>query len=85
MTLSHSAKDQEQLVDFVREALAQIDAGKPVDPEQLCATQPHLAQPLAEVLGLATDLPNLQQEALREDPLAGLLLADRYRLATDAH
>ncbi|MEC7583822.1 MAG: protein kinase [Planctomycetota bacterium] len=80
MTLSHSAKDQEQLVDFVREALARIDAGKPVDPEQLCATQPHLAQPLAEALGLASDLPNLQAEALREDPLAGLLLADRYRL-----
>ena len=80
MTFSRSSRDQELLVDYVRQALARIDAGEAVDPTQLCKTDPHLARPLAEVLGLAEDLSGLQAEALREDPLAGLVLANRYRL-----
>ncbi|MCC7066760.1 MAG: protein kinase [Planctomycetes bacterium] len=80
MTLSRDPEDQEQLVRYVREALARMDAGQPVVPLELCAAHPHLVRPLAEVLGLAADLPDLQQAALREDPLSGLLLAGRYRL-----
>ena len=80
MTFSRDAADQERLIGYVRAALAALDAGSPVDPVALCAEHPHLARPLAEVLGLAADLPLLQQEALREDPLAGLLLVGRYRL-----
>lgn len=80
MTFSRDSNDQEQLVLYVRQALACLDAGGQVDPMTLCAEHPHLARPLAEVLGLAADLPILQQAALREDPLAGLLLAGRYRL-----
>lgn len=72
--------DQERLIDYVRQALARIDAGEAVQPTQLCAAHPHLARPLAEVLGLADELPQLQQAALREDPLAGVVLAARYRL-----
>lgn len=80
MTLSRDPQDQERLVDLVRRALARIDAGEAVDPATLCREHPHLARPLAEVLGLAAELPALQGEALREDPLAGLLLGNRYRL-----
>jgi tetratricopeptide (TPR) repeat protein/tRNA A-37 threonylcarbamoyl transferase component Bud32 len=80
LTFSRDHKDQEQLVDYVRQALACMDAGGQVDPVVLCAAHPHLVRPLAEVLGLAADLPILQQVALREDPLAGLVLAGRYRL-----
>lgn len=80
VTLSRSARDQDRLVDYVRQALQRMDAGAEVDPVELCKEDPHLVRPLAEVLGLAADLPGLQQEALREDPLAGLVLAGRYRL-----
>lgn len=80
MTLSRHPDDQEALIALVRDALAALDRGETVDPTALCAAHPHLAQPLAEVLGLADALPTLHQEALREDPLAGLVLASRYRL-----
>ncbi|MFK7742236.1 MAG: protein kinase [Planctomycetota bacterium] len=80
MTLSRSPDEQERLIECVREALACMDRGETVDPHELCKQHPHLAGPLAEVLGLTDALTGLQQEALREDPLAGLLLADRYQL-----
>ncbi len=80
MTFSRDPADQERLIALVRTALAQLDAGGAVDPVALCLDCPHLARPLAEVLGLAADLPLLHAEARREDPLAGLLLAGRYRL-----
>jgi hypothetical protein len=80
MTFARDHADQELLIARVREALAAIDAGQPVDPVALTADCPHLLQPLADVLGLAAELPQLQQQALREDPLAGLVLAQRYRL-----
>ncbi|MBX3464032.1 MAG: protein kinase [Planctomycetes bacterium] len=80
MTLSRDPDDQERLIACVRQALERIDAGEPVDPAALCRDHPHLLRPLAEVLGLAADLPELQGDALREDPLAGLRLAGRYRL-----
>lgn len=80
MTLSRNAEDQERLIAFVRQALERMDRGEPIDARELCQEHPHLAVPLAEVLGLNDELTALQQEALREDPLAGLLLADRYQL-----
>ncbi|MBL9079774.1 MAG: protein kinase [Planctomycetes bacterium] len=80
MTLARDPQDQERLIGLVRQALDRIDRGAPVDPVELCREAPHLLRPLAEVLGLAAELPELQQGALREDPLAGLLLAGRYRL-----
>jgi serine/threonine-protein kinase len=80
MTLSRSPEDQERLIACVRRALARIDEGEAVDLDELCQDDPHLRGPLAEVLGLTDALVGLQQEALREDPLAGLLLADRYQL-----
>ncbi|MBL8749701.1 MAG: serine/threonine protein kinase [Planctomycetes bacterium] len=80
MTIARDPENQERLVAYVRQALAKMDAGEIVDPAALCSDHPHLARPLAEVLGLAAELPLLQGEALREDPLAGLLLAGRYRL-----
>ncbi len=80
MTLSRDAADQERLIERVRQALALIDAGQVVDPVALCHDCPQLARPLAEVLGLSAELPQLQQAALREDPLAGLVLAGRYAL-----
>lgn len=82
VTLARNAQDQERLIELVRMALAQIDAGLPVEAARLCAQDPHLAAPLAEVLGLQEQLPMLQQAALREDPLAGALLAGRYRLGS---
>lgn len=82
MTLSRDRQDQERLIGHVRRALELLDAGEPVDPVAICRDQPHLARPLAEVLGLAAELPELQATALRGDPLAGLLLAGRYRLDT---
>lgn len=82
MSSLRSDGDQERLIDYVRQALAKIDAGEPVLPTVLCREHPQLARPLAEVLGLADELPLLQQVALREDPLAGVVLAGRYRLAT---
>ncbi|MGB3965275.1 MAG: serine/threonine-protein kinase, partial [Planctomycetota bacterium] len=82
MTLARNEQDQERLIALVREALAQIDAGKTVDARALCGEHPHLAAPLAEVLGLQDQLPLLQQVALRDDPLAGAVLAGRYRLTT---
>ena len=80
MTLARDPEDQERLIDRVRAALELMDAGQPVDPLVLCADCPQLAPALAEVLGLSKELPLLQQAALREDPLAGVLLAGRYRL-----
>ena len=80
MTLARNAADQERLIDYVRVALARIDAGEEVDPNEICADHPHLARSLGEVLGLTEALPGLQEAALRDDPLAGLVLADRYRL-----
>jgi len=82
VTLSRDRQDQERLIGHVRRALELLDAGEPVDPVAICRDQPHLARPLAEVLGLAAELPELQATALRGDPLAGLLLAGRYRLDT---
>ena len=82
VTLSRDPHDQERLIAYVRQALDRLDAGETVDPVALCREHPHLARPLAEVLGLAAELPELQQGALREDPLAGLVLAERYRLDT---
>src|SRR5687768_16050760 len=82
VTLARDASDQEKLIDRVRQALALMDQGKEVDPVALCADCPQLLGPLAEVLGLSKDLPLLQQAALREDPLAGVLLAQRYRLGS---
>jgi serine/threonine-protein kinase len=79
VTLAREPKDQEQLIAYVREALARIDRGEAVDPAALCRDHPQFAQPLAEVLGLSAELPRIQQAALR-DPLAGLVLAGRYRL-----
>ncbi len=80
MTLARNVADQERLIELVRQALAHIDAGEPVDVQVLTAAHPHLAQPLAEVLGLHEQLPALQQVALREDPLQGAVLAGRYQL-----
>lgn len=80
MTLAREPHDQERLIAHVRRALELLDAGEAVDPMALCRDEPHLARPLAEVLGLAAELPELQASALRGDPLAGLLLAGRYRL-----
>ncbi len=80
MTFARDPHDQELLIDYVRQALSRIDAGEDIDPIALTALDPHLARPLAEVLGLAADLPLLQAEAVRSDPLAGMLLAGRYRL-----
>lgn len=82
MTLARDPHDQELLIDYVRQALAAIDAGEEVDAVLMTAAHPHLARPLAEVLGLAADLPLLQAEAVRSDPLAGMVLADRYLLDT---
>ncbi len=81
MSHSRDAREQERLIDYVRQALARLDAGEVVDPVALCRDHPELARPLADVLGMASDLPLLQQAALREDPLAGVVLAGRYRLA----
>jgi serine/threonine-protein kinase len=72
--------DQEQLIALVQQALDQMDRGQQPDLVALCAAQPQLLQPLAEVLGLAADLPALQQQALQQDPLAGMVLVGRYRL-----
>lgn len=80
MTLSSDPAEQSRLVDYVRRALAAIDAGEAIDPTQFCSEHPHLAKPLADALGLAAHLPSLQGEALREDPLAGLVIGNRYRL-----
>ena len=82
MTLARDPKDTEVLVGLVARGLAQIEAGEAGDPAALCAAYPHLAAPVAELLGMQRQLPLLQQAALREDPLAGALLAGRYRLAT---
>ncbi|HEX5054430.1 MAG TPA: serine/threonine-protein kinase, partial [Planctomycetota bacterium] len=81
MSFTRNIQDQERLIDCVRRALALMDAGETVHPLELCGEHPHLAGPLAEVLGLTSQLPELQQAALREDPLAGAVLAGRYRLA----
>jgi len=81
MSHSRDAREQERLIDYVRQALARLDAGEEVDPVALCRDHPELARPLADVLGMAGDLPLLQQVALREDPLAGVVLGGRYRLA----
>ncbi|HEB52452.1 MAG TPA: serine/threonine-protein kinase, partial [bacterium] len=80
MTLSRSPGDQEHLIECVREALRRMDCGEGVDIDALCGERVHLRVPLAEVLGLTDELAALQQDALREDPLAGLLLQDRYQL-----
>ncbi|MBL8756710.1 MAG: protein kinase [Planctomycetes bacterium] len=80
MTLARNAADQERLIELVKVALASLDADQPVDVQALCTDAPHLAVPLAEVLGLHDQIGALQAEALREDPLQGLVLAGRYRL-----
>ncbi|MBL8725067.1 MAG: protein kinase [Planctomycetes bacterium] len=72
--------DQEALIALVQQALDLMDRGQQPDLVALCAAEPQLLQPLAEVLGLAADLPALQQQAAQQDPLAGMLLAGRYRL-----
>jgi tetratricopeptide (TPR) repeat protein len=82
VTLSRDRQDQERLIGYVRRALELIDAGTPVDPVAICGDDTQLVRPLAEVLGLAAELPELQATAMRGDPLAGLLLAARYRLDT---
>lgn len=81
VTLARNPKDQERLIELVRLALHELDAGRAVDATALCRDDPHLALPLAEVLGLSDQLPNLQRAARDEDPLAGALLAGRYQLA----
>ena len=70
MTFSRDAIDQERLIGYVRQALARLDAGADVDPVELCREHPHLARPLAEVLGLAGDLPGLSQQALAVEEVA---------------
>ncbi len=82
MTLARNQQDQERLIELVRQALQELDAGRPVDANALCADAPHLARPLAEVLGLSDQLADLQRAARDEDPLAGALLAHRYQLAS---
>lgn len=82
MTLSRNADDQERLITLVRRALDLMDEGKQVDPAAICSEHPHLVGPLADVLGLTDALPDLNREAMREDPLHGMVLADRYRLST---
>lgn len=82
MTLSRNAEDQERLITLVRQALDLMDEGKSVDPVEICAAHPHLAQPLADVLGLTDALPDLNREAMREDPLNGMVLAERYQLSS---
>lgn len=82
MTLSRNAEDQERLITLVRQALDLMDEGKSVDPVEICAEHPHLASPLADVLGLSDALPDLNREARNEDPLSGMVLAERYQLST---
>jgi hypothetical protein len=72
--------DEDYLVRCVRLALEQQAHGVPVDTAALCRERPHLQRALAEALGLADQLPVLQRDLQEVDPLAGLLLAGRYRL-----
>jgi tetratricopeptide (TPR) repeat protein/tRNA A-37 threonylcarbamoyl transferase component Bud32 len=81
MTFARNPEDQELLVAYVARALARLDAGEPVDPATLCRDHPRLAEAVAELLGMQSELPRLQLAALHEDPLQGALLAGRYRLA----
>lgn len=71
----------ELLVHYVRLALEQLARGEQVQPTQLCREHPHVAAPLAEALGLADALVAMPDGAVRGDPLAGHLLAGRYRLS----
>jgi hypothetical protein len=50
----------------VARGLAQSAAGEAVDPAALCAAHPHLAAPVAELLGMQRQLPLLQQAARRD-------------------
>jgi hypothetical protein len=72
--------DEDYLVRCVRLALEQQANGEPVDTTALCRERPHLQRALDEALGLADQLPVLQRDLQEVDPLAGLLLAGRYRL-----
>lgn len=82
VSLARNPRETEILVDLVARGIARLDAGEAVDPAALCAEQPHLADVVAELLGMQRQLPSLQQAALREDPLQGALLAGRYKLAS---
>jgi hypothetical protein len=75
-----SESESDLLIAFVRAALQRQAAGEPIDPAAICVARPDLAPALAEALGLVDELAVLQRAAAAADPLAGHLLAGRYRL-----
>ncbi|MBK8100704.1 MAG: protein kinase [Planctomycetes bacterium] len=80
MTSPDAGADDERLIGYVRQALERLERGETVHPADLCRDHPELAPALADALGLAADLPQLQAVARAADPLEGMVLAGRYRL-----
>src|SRR5712671_4737642 len=80
MTTTPSNRDEDLLADLVARGLADLEAGRAVDPVALCGDQPHLAAELAAALGLQAALPELHARSLSDDPWLGRVLADRYEL-----
>ena len=72
--------DDPEVVRRVAEALERQDAGEDVDLGELCDGDPVLAAAVAESLGLAPTLLDLQSRARTFDRLVGERLAGRYRL-----
>ncbi len=72
--------DEDLLIDFVSRALDDVDAGRTVDLQALCAERPDLVPAVAEALGLRSDLGDLTRASRDRDPMEGRVLAGRYRL-----
>jgi len=77
-----SESESDLLIALVREALQRQASGQPISPTEICRDRPEMAPALAEALGLASELAALQRTAMTTDPLAGHVLASRYRLET---
>ncbi|MEM7202538.1 MAG: protein kinase [Planctomycetota bacterium] len=68
------------LAQYLRQALGLIEDGQDVVADELCRQHPELAGPLADALAMGDALPVLRQVGAAGDPMAGAVLAERYRL-----
>ncbi len=73
-------RDDELLARYVERGLDQLESGETLDAVKLCTDHPHLADAVAESLGLVAVLPDLHRESRGFDSRLGVALADRYQI-----
>ncbi len=72
--------DDDTLAEYLAQALADQEAGLPLDLAALCGDRPDLVPAVAAALGLSSDLPALHRTSLATDAAVTGTLAGRYTL-----